>query len=99
MAYSALESTKGWEGEGSREEKGYYILNFCGRKQNEESCGDIIERLRSFANKSSAEAYGELICDIGGLVREKCCVEFKCWKMVSVDVKNFMVQQLSISLY
>ncbi|CAN6685368.1 unnamed protein product [Malus baccata var. baccata] len=57
MADSALESTKGWEGEGSREGK----------------------------------AYAELICDIGGLVREKCCIEFNSWKMVPVDVKNFMV--------
>ena len=57
------------------------------------------KRLPSFANKSLAEAYAELSCDIWGLVWKNCSIEFNSWKMVFVDAKNSIVQQLSISLY
>ncbi|CAN6687433.1 unnamed protein product [Malus baccata var. baccata] len=63
MADSVSDSTKGWEGEGSHEGKGKKMKKVV----------VTLERYRhkclsSFGDKSFAEAYIELIFDIGGLV-------------------------------
>ncbi|RXH95568.1 hypothetical protein DVH24_008068 [Malus domestica] len=85
MTASVLDSTKGWEGEGSREGKAVVTLERYRRK-----------RLPLFDDKSSAEAYTKLIFDIGLLVQEKCSIEFNSWEMVHVDLNNSMVQELSV---
>ncbi|XP_048426626.1 uncharacterized protein LOC125470902 [Pyrus x bretschneideri] len=54
------------------------------------------KHLPSFDDKSSAEASAELRFDIDGLVRKQCFTEFKSWKMVPVDLKNSMVQELLV---
>ncbi|RXH71322.1 hypothetical protein DVH24_018677, partial [Malus domestica] len=69
-------------------------------KKNEEICGNLekyqCKCLPSFADKSSAEAYAKLNYDIGGLVQEKCSIKLNSWKMVPMDMKNSMVQHLSV---
>ncbi|RXH93684.1 hypothetical protein DVH24_014260 [Malus domestica] len=56
------------------------------------------KRLPSFDDKSSIEASAKLRFNIGGLVQNQCSTEFSSWKKVSVDLKNSMLQELSISL-
>ncbi|KAB2606185.1 hypothetical protein D8674_005902 [Pyrus ussuriensis x Pyrus communis] len=51
------------------------------------------KRLPSFDDKSSAKSSAELRFDIWGLVLKQCSTEFKSWKMVHVDLKNFMVHE------
>ncbi|KAB2600602.1 hypothetical protein D8674_041049 [Pyrus ussuriensis x Pyrus communis] len=43
--------------------------------------------------ESSVEASAKIRFIIEGLVRENCSIEFNSWKMVHVDLKNFMVQE------
>ncbi|KAB2603169.1 hypothetical protein D8674_004174 [Pyrus ussuriensis x Pyrus communis] len=94
MVDSISDSTKGWEGEGSHERKGKKMKKAMVTLERYRR-----KHLPSFGDKSSAEVYAELIFDIRGLVWEKCSIKFNSWKMVQVDVKNYMLQEFLISLY
>ncbi|KAB2625836.1 hypothetical protein D8674_017496 [Pyrus ussuriensis x Pyrus communis] len=48
-----------------------------------------------FEEKSMAEAYAELIYDIGYLVWMKCSAKFESWKKVPKELKKSMLRELS----
>ncbi|KAB2595368.1 hypothetical protein D8674_030818 [Pyrus ussuriensis x Pyrus communis] len=50
-----------------------------------------------FEDRSMANAYVELRCDIGGLVRGECFAEFESWKKVHEELKKSMLGELSVS--
>ncbi|TQD74824.1 hypothetical protein C1H46_039661 [Malus baccata] len=82
MAASVLDSTKGWEGEGSREGKGKKLQKAMVTLERYRR-----KRLPSFDDKSSVEAVigaGEVFYRV------------KSWEMVPVDLNNSMVHELSV---